>query len=191
MAFFFVLGLSLFVVAGWAVTAQSTVYELGARPGLFVSAFDLWYALAPGSLILTQIRLESFAPWLWDPVVRTLLWAPAWALAGVPGAALVWFFRPRHLLQPEDQGEATRIAEAANLYDQLAKSAREENLPDPAFDGDRHDELAKAARDEGLRDRDSGLGNLTDEEARAIIEDERRASNESDAPSPGTEGRRS
>ena len=195
MIFFFVLGLLLFVVAGWAVTAQSVVYGLGARPAFFVSAFDLWYALAPGSLILTQIRLEALAPWLWDPVARSLLFAPAWLLSGGPGAALLWVFRPRRLLGRPEHDEADRLAESVRLYDDLARAAREEGLPEQDFDANRYDDLAKAAREEGLPGHGSDAphwsGGLTDEEARAIVDGEQTASNASGTPILRREGRRS
>ena len=173
MIVFFVLGLVLFVVAGWAVAAQSVMYGLSARSALFVSAFELWYTLAPGSLVLTQIRLEAVAPWLWDPVARSLLFVPAWALSGGPGAALVWFFRPRHLIQAGEQGEADRLDESVRLYDDLVKAAREEGFRDHGPDPHR------------------GPGALTDEEARAIIDGEQAASAASGTPTPRREERHS
>ena len=57
----------------------------GADLGLVVSAQDLWYTLRPKSLLIFEIRVERLAPWLWDPVLKTILMLPAWAIFGVPG----------------------------------------------------------------------------------------------------------
>lgn len=125
MKVLFVLGFLLLIVAGFTVAAQSVVYALGKERMFLISAFDLWYALAPASLILTQIRLEKIAGWLWDPVVRTILAVPAWILAGGPGGALVWFFHPRRLMTPQQLEEHQQHADSVFLYDALAKEARE------------------------------------------------------------------
>jgi hypothetical protein len=63
---------------------------------------------------------------LWDPLVVGVLAAPAWALSGVPGAALAWCFRPDRHLSAEERREREQEAESMNIYDALARRAREE-----------------------------------------------------------------
>jgi hypothetical protein len=54
---------------------------------------DLWFLIDKDSLQLLQPALERHvAPWLWDPVMLTLLTAPAAPLAAAVG--LVFFILP-------------------------------------------------------------------------------------------------
>jgi hypothetical protein len=56
----------------------------------FHAVGEWWFRLSPGSLQLAQPAIERHvAPFLWDPVILTVLEAPA-ALAGLgAGAALI------------------------------------------------------------------------------------------------------
>lgn len=122
----FVLGWCLLAVAfvASAVEMLAEVRFGGAKP-LF-SAYDLWYVLWPSALIRAQIHVERVSVFLWDPLAVGVLAAPAWALSGVPGAALAWCFRPGRHLSAEERREREQEAEQMNIYDALARSAREE-----------------------------------------------------------------
>ena len=55
---------------------------------------DVWYAVHPTSLQLLQPAIERHieprvGQWLWDPVVLTILTAPAWLVLGIIGAVLM------------------------------------------------------------------------------------------------------
>lgn len=99
--------------------------------GIFLSAYDVFYALWPGKLIVFKIHIENqLGPGAWDPVVTRLLALPLWALFGVPGALLVWLGRSH----PADD-EIDAIEQSLYLYDSLAKQAKEEGLAsDPIGD---------------------------------------------------------
>ncbi len=84
-------------VLGW-VLALSAGFVLGAEVVSFaesgdyhiIAAGELWFELHPGSLGLSQAVIQRYLhPWLWEPAIVTLLRAPASALLGVPGLALI------------------------------------------------------------------------------------------------------
>ena len=68
------------------------------QSGRFVMhvAGEQWHALHPNSLNMLQAGIQRQVwPYLWDPIVVTILLWPAWAVLGVPGALLAWGFRQR------------------------------------------------------------------------------------------------
>ena len=84
-------------VLGW-VLAISAGFVLGAEVVSFASsgeyhiiaAGELWFDLHRGSLNLSQAVVQRYLhPWLWEPAIVTVLRAPASALFGVPGLALI------------------------------------------------------------------------------------------------------
>ncbi len=59
-----------------------------------ISAGEVWYRIHRASLNGAQAGIQRYvAPWLWDPVIATLLRGPAWAFVGLPGLALVLLCR--------------------------------------------------------------------------------------------------
>ncbi len=132
MRLIYFLGWALLVAAFLAAALDVGARALGAEGGLWISAHDLWYTYRPGNLVVTQILVERHLhPLLWDPVAVTVLALPAWALFGIPGGALIWFFRPPRL--PEPDIDEDRML----LFDALAKRAEEEGFDDedPGFPG--------------------------------------------------------
>ena len=137
MRMLFFLGWALMVLAFAAASAETLARSLPGKPGLFLSAYDLWYAAWPGNLVVTQIRIEKFLhPWLWDPVIVTVLAPPAWALFGVPGLALAWFFRPNRIMTEQQREDMRNREESIFLFDKLARDAKE-----AGFDGREDDRL--------------------------------------------------
>jgi hypothetical protein len=97
----------------------------GSTSGV-VSAYELWYAAWPGSLVVTQIKVEKFLhPWLWDPMLVTVLKAPAWLLVGLPGGLLTWFLRPNRQLTELEREDLEKHEDALRLFDQLAREAEQ------------------------------------------------------------------
>ena len=92
--------------------------------GWFVSAYDLWYAAKPGSLVIAQIKVEKLSPVLWDPIIVALLALPTWLLFGGPGALLTWFFRPHKEITAELREDLQKQEESMLLFDKLAEEAR-------------------------------------------------------------------
>ena len=54
---------------------------------------EQWNRLHPESLLGFQVRIErNVAPWLWDPVIQTVLLWPGWLTFGVLGLVLIRLF---------------------------------------------------------------------------------------------------
>lgn len=61
---------------------------------------EYWYKLHPASLNTLQAAIERHVhPYLWDPVVFTILQAPAWVFFGVLGILLYLLGRPRRRIE--------------------------------------------------------------------------------------------
>jgi hypothetical protein len=57
---------------------------------------DVWNAVNSTSLLLLQPAIERHvAVWLWDPVILTVLTAPAWLVFAVIGAILMLLGRKK------------------------------------------------------------------------------------------------
>ncbi len=119
-------GMILIAMGLLAAAVETGAHGLpGAGRGFFMSAFDLWYTMRPKSLLLFEIRIERLVPWLWDPVLTTVLKLPAWAIFGVPGGAIVWFCHPGRGV-PTDDG-VNEVLDSFELFDELTRRARREN----------------------------------------------------------------
>ncbi len=148
MIVLFYFGWLLLVLAFIAGAAESVVRQ-GPGSGILVPAYDLWYTIWPGGLVITQIRIEKFAPLLWDPVLVSVLAIPAWALLAGPGSALAWYLRPNRILTRDQIEDMRKHEESLMLYDELARAALAEgadiNDDDMAPDHSGHDALDAAA----------------------------------------------
>jgi hypothetical protein len=82
------LGLGVFAYDVW-VFLDSGAVKLTALG-------QLWYSLHPGSLNLVQAVIERYVhPFLWDPVIISVLLAPASAIFVAIGIVLALAFRKR------------------------------------------------------------------------------------------------
>lgn len=62
-----------------------------------VALGELWFKLHAASLNGAQAGIQRYiSPFLWEPVITTVLLWPGWAVFGVPGAGLLWLCRARH-----------------------------------------------------------------------------------------------
>jgi len=115
-------------LAGWlffALAFLSAAAETGLGKLGITSAYDLWYELDPGSLVISKIRIDQwFGEGAWETVVRKPLVLPAWALLGTPAALLLWFFRPHR------SSDVKEAEEAISYYDMLVRAAREQGAVD-------------------------------------------------------------
>ncbi len=131
MRLLFYLGYGLLAAAFFAGAAEIAAHGIGRTKSLFLSAYDTWYTLWPGNLIVSRIIIErDFAPFLWDPVLVTVLSLPAWMILGIPGAALVWFFHPRRRGDGVTKEELSQYEESFFLYDKLCEQAKEDGYTD-------------------------------------------------------------
>lgn len=113
----FVLGWLFFLLAFAAAAAEKAASD--GSP--FTSLYKVWYSLRPGSLIVVQILVEKHLhPWVWNPLLTSLLALPGWFLFGLPSGLLLWLFRPHK--SPEAWAEE----DSYSTYDRLAKAAAEE-----------------------------------------------------------------
>jgi hypothetical protein len=88
---------------GWGLVALGIVLagrdayaflETGARAMMPLG--QLWYSLHPGSLNLTQAVVERYLhPFLWDPLIFSVLRLPAALVFLAPGVVLVLLCRKR------------------------------------------------------------------------------------------------
>jgi hypothetical protein len=50
---------------------------------------DSWNAIHSASLASLEPAVKGISPWLWDPVMTSVLTAPTWSVFGVIGAILI------------------------------------------------------------------------------------------------------
>ena len=128
MLVFRYLGIAFLIGAFAAAAAEVVVPPRVGSTGWYVSAYELWYTAWPGSLIFSQIRVERLAPFLWDPVVTTVLAVPGWLLLGLPGGWLVWNSRAKGFADLRERAEVKKYEEAMLFYDDLIKDARDQGM---------------------------------------------------------------
>ena len=135
----FYLGWVFLLLAFAAAAAETIPRAMQGGGGFFVSAYDLWYAAWPGSLVVAQIQVEKLSSALWDPVIVGVLALPGWLLFGGPGSLLVWFCRPFKGMTEQELEDLQKQEESLLLYERLAREAEEaghtdgdDRLPDHA-----------------------------------------------------------
>jgi hypothetical protein len=77
-----------------AVACVALAYELDAysETGAYraIPLGELWFNVHVASLNLIQAVVQRYLhPFLWDPIITTVLQWPAWSLLGAPAAILV------------------------------------------------------------------------------------------------------
>lgn len=166
MRLLFFLGWMFLLLAFAGAAAEVLPRTLPGGGGVFVSAHELWYAVWPGGLVVTQIQVERISPTLWELLRASVLVLPVWMLFGVPGGALVWFCNPHKQMTRHQREELERQEEALVLYDKLAQEAREAGFDDgeddqlpmhdhhnlidvPGFSGPYTDDAAPVGEDGG------------------------------------------
>ena len=86
----------VFVLAAVAAFTYEAMAALGGGEWRVVALGELWFKLHAASLNGAQAGIQRYiAPWLWEPVITSILLLPGWAVFGVPGVLLAWFCRKR------------------------------------------------------------------------------------------------
>lgn len=95
--FFKLLGYLLLCVALAAVAFDGTRMLADQGALAFTSVLRHWQTLHPQSLEGARIAIEATNPYLWSPLLMTVLVLPAWGVAGGLGIALymLGYRRPR------------------------------------------------------------------------------------------------
>ncbi len=90
----------------WSLLAAMIAFAIDATKSMAASEWvstplgEYWYKLHPASLNTLQAAIERHVhPYLWDPVVFTVLQAPAWVFFGVLGILLYLLGRPRRRIE--------------------------------------------------------------------------------------------
>jgi hypothetical protein len=86
----------MFLLAGAFVAFVLDGTKTIAGNAVFVTRLgDTWNALHSTSLALLQPMIERHSPWLWDVVIKNVLFAPTWVVLGVLGALLILIGRKK------------------------------------------------------------------------------------------------
>jgi hypothetical protein len=95
-----VLGVWSLLVAMVALTIDGT-QSLASGEGQWIVTplGQHWFKLNAASLNMAQAAVERHvAPWLWDPVIISLLQVPTWIFFGILGLLLYWLGSRRRRL---------------------------------------------------------------------------------------------
>lgn len=96
--------IGLVFCAGAAIAVALDVIRLIEKGSyLPLKAGTIWAVIDRPSLSLTQAGIERHvAPWLWDPVMLTLLTSPLWLILAIPGVffLLISHWRKRLRMTP-------------------------------------------------------------------------------------------
>lgn len=130
MRVLFYLGWVFLVLTFAAAAAEAIPRSMPGGGGGIISAYDLWYAAWPGSLIVAQIQVEKLSPALWDPMIVGVLALPGWLLFGGPGAFLVWFCRPFKQMTEQELEDLKKQEESLLLFERLSREAEEAGYTD-------------------------------------------------------------
>ena len=80
----------LLILAALAAAVRDALAWLDTGAWASVLFGQVWFDLHKDSLLLLQPALERHvSPFLWDPVMTTILEAPAWVVFGLPGIVLL------------------------------------------------------------------------------------------------------
>ncbi|MDF1721173.1 MAG: hypothetical protein P1U65_10905 [Minwuia sp.] len=95
MIFFRLLGYLLLFLAIAALGAE-ILTSVQAGEWIVLTAGDVWAEIDRESIGLVQVGLERYVhPFLFDPLLLTVLLWPAWAVAGVPALLILVLARRR------------------------------------------------------------------------------------------------
>jgi len=82
---------ALFILAAIAAAGVELVQWISSGAYKSVTLGGVWYMVHHASLNASQAGIQRYvAPWLWDPVIISILVQPAWVIAGPIGTALLW-----------------------------------------------------------------------------------------------------
>ena len=83
----------LLALGAAAYEVMSALSQGGWR---MIALGEMWFKLHPHSLNTAQAAIQRHvAPWLWQPVITTILLWPGWLVFGVPGLVLLVTCRKR------------------------------------------------------------------------------------------------
>ncbi len=91
----------ILVLAALGAIAYEVMVALSAGSWRMIALGEMWFKLHTASLNISQAAIQRYvAPWLWEPVITTILLWPGWAVFGVPGVLASVFCRKRRRHRP-------------------------------------------------------------------------------------------
>ena len=101
------IGWLLLIAAGF-VLAGDVVHWYYTGNWHLIAAGELWYRIDRGSLNLVQAVIQRYvSPFLWDPVIQTILQFYALLVLAVPALLLLWASRAR--VKRERQAKSSQM----------------------------------------------------------------------------------
>ena len=90
----------ILVIAAVAILARDVLASIDTGALSLIAAGELWFNIHQTSLQVAEPAIARhvpvIGPWLWHPVISTILTWSATLVLGVPGLLLIWLFRKRH-----------------------------------------------------------------------------------------------
>ncbi len=94
------IGIWLLLVAMIALTVDGTQSLASTEGWVTTPLGEHWYKLHVASLNSSQAAVERYVhPYLWDPILITVLQTPTWIFFGVLGLLFYWLGRRRRRLE--------------------------------------------------------------------------------------------
>jgi len=89
----------LILAGGFIALIYDGTKSIAGKSFVFTPVGQIWNNVHANSLLLLQPALERHvSPFLWDPVMLTILTAPAWLVLGILGGILMLIGRKRRPL---------------------------------------------------------------------------------------------
>ncbi|HEX5931356.1 MAG TPA: hypothetical protein VFY74_06355 [Methyloceanibacter sp.] len=91
-----IVGVWLLLLAMVAAVIDATKSLAGGGAWVVTPMGQQWQALSPETLRDAKAAIESkVSPFLWDPIMATILDAPTWVVFGILGVLLYWLGQKR------------------------------------------------------------------------------------------------
>jgi hypothetical protein len=91
-----IFGVWLLLLAMVAAVVDATKSLAGGGTWVVTPMGEQWQTLNADSLAATKTWIEANAsPFLWDPIMATILHAPTWVVFGILGVLLYWLGQKR------------------------------------------------------------------------------------------------
>ena len=86
----------ILVLAALGAVAYEVMEALRSNGWRMIALGEMWFKIHAPSLNGAQAGIQRYvAPWLWEPVITTILLWPGWAVFGVPGVLAAYLCRKR------------------------------------------------------------------------------------------------
>ena len=96
LVFLRIFGVWLLLLAMVAAVVDATKSLAGGGAWVVTPMGEQWQALSPETLQDVKAAIETnVGPFLWDPVMTTILHAPTWVVFGILGVLLYWLGQKR------------------------------------------------------------------------------------------------